>query len=134
ASGEDGAESDKPSPHGADHITDAGLAGTRDGKITGLRVHTYANLGGYLSTIAPGIPTTLYGRLVSGVYKIPAVYCHVSGVYTNTAMVDAYRGAGRPEASYTIERMVARFATEIGMDPAEVRRKNFVPPDEFPYD
>ena len=70
---------------------------------------------------------------ISGVYKIPAAYCKVYGVYTNTAMVDAYRGAGRPEASYLIERMVDRFAAEIGMDPAEVRRKNFIPPDAFPY-
>ena len=131
---EDRSENYKTSTHGRDHISDAELAGTRDGKITGLRVHTYANLGGYLSTIAPGIPTTLYGRLISGVYKIPAVYCHVSGVYTNTAMVDAYRGAGRPEASYVIERMVDRFAAEIGMDPAEVRRKNFIQPGDFPYD
>jgi carbon-monoxide dehydrogenase large subunit len=131
---EDRSENYKTSTHGRDHITDVEIAGTRDGKITGLRVYTYANLGGYLSTIAPGIPTTLYGRMISGVYKIPAVYCSVKGVYTNTAMVDAYRGAGRPEASYVIERMVDRFATEIGVDPAEVRRKNFIPPTDFPYD
>lgn len=131
---EDRAENYKYSTHGRDHITDAELCGTRDGTITGLRVHTYANLGAYLSTIAPGIPTTLYGRMLTGVYKIPAAYCAVKGVYTNTAMVDAYRGAGRPEASYLIERMVDRFALEIGMDPAEVRRKNFIPPDDFPYD
>ena len=131
---EDRSENYKSASHGRDHITDVEIAGTRDGKITGLRVETYANLGGYLSTIAPGIPTTLYGRLVNGVYKIPAVYCHVTGVYTNTAMVDAYRGAGRPEASYLIERMVSRFAAEIGMDSAEVRRKNFIQPNEFPFD
>jgi carbon-monoxide dehydrogenase large subunit len=131
---EDRSENYKSSTHGRDHITDAEIAGTRDGKITGLRVNTHANLGGYLSTIAPGIPTTLYGRIITGVYKIPAAYCHVTGVYTNTAMVDAYRGAGRPEASYLIERMVERFAAEIGMDPAEVRRKNFIQPADFPYE
>ena len=130
---EDRSENYKYSTHGRDHITEAEICGTKDGSITGLRVGTYANLGAYLSTIAPGIPTTLYGRIITGVYKIPAAYCHVQGVYTNTAMVDAYRGAGRPEASYLIERMVDRFAAEIGMDPAEVRRKNFIQPDEFPY-
>ena len=130
---EDRSENYKYSTHGRDHITEAEICGTRDGIITGLRVETYANLGAFLSTIAPGIPTTLYGRIISGVYKIPAAYCKVYGVYTNTAMVDAYRGAGRPEASYLIERMVDRFAAEIGMDPAEVRRKNFIPPDAFPY-
>lgn len=131
---EDRTENYQWTTHGRDHVTYAEVAGTRDGKITGLRVKTYANLGAYLSTIAPGIPTTLYGRMVPGVYKIPATFVEVYGVYTNTAMVDAYRGAGRPEAAYTIERMVDRFALEIGMDPADVRRKNFVPPDEFPHD
>lgn len=131
---EDRSENYKYSTHGRDHITDVEIAGKRDGTITALRATTYANLGAYLSTIAPGIPTTLYGRIITGVYKIPAAYIKVYGVYTNTAMVDAYRGAGRPEASYLIERMVDRFAAEIGMDPAEVRRKNFIPPDAFPYD
>jgi len=119
--------------HGRDHISDLEIAGTRDGKITGFRVHTYANLGGYLSTIAPGIPTTLYGRMLAGVYKIPNIFCEVHGVYTNTGMVDAYRGAGRPEATYAIERAVDMFADEIGMDPAEVRRRNFIQPEDFPY-
>ncbi len=119
--------------HGRDHVTYAEIAGTRDGKITALKVKTYANLGAYLSTAAPGIPTTLYGRMITGVYKIPNAFVEVYGVYTNTAMVDAYRGAGRPEATYLIERMIDLFAREIGMDPAEVRRLNFVPPDEFPY-
>jgi aerobic carbon-monoxide dehydrogenase large subunit len=130
---EDRTENYKYSTHGRDHVTDVELCGTRDGKISGLRVKTYANMGAYLSTIAPGIPTTLYARIVTGVYNIPAAYVHVTGAYTNTAMVDAYRGAGRPEASYLIERMVDRFAAEIGMDPAEVRRKNFIQPDQFPY-
>src|SRR5262245_9467173 len=120
--------------HGRDHITYLEIAGTRDGEITGLRVKTYANLGGRLSTIGPGIPTTLYGRVLSGCYKIPNVYCEVTGVYTNTAFVDAYRGAGRPEATYVIERAMDLFANEIGMDRAAIRRKNFIPPDAFPYD
>ncbi len=115
--------------HGRDHITYLEIAGKRDGEITGLRVKTYANLGGRLSTIGPGIPTTLYGRVLSGCYKIPNVYCEVTGVYTNTTFVDAYRGAGRPEATYVIERAMDLFADEIGMDPAAIRRKNFIPPD-----
>ena len=131
---EDRSDNYKYSTHGRDHVTEATISGNLDGKITGIKVDTYANLGAYISTIAPGIPTTLYGRLINGVYKIPAAYCHVVGTYTNTAMVDAYRGAGRPEASYVIERMVDRFAAEIGMDPADVRRKNFIQADEFPYD
>jgi carbon-monoxide dehydrogenase large subunit len=131
---EDRSENYQYSTHGRDHITDAEICGTKDGMITGLRVKTYANIGAYFSTIAAGIPTTLYGRIITGVYKIPAAYCHVTGAYTNTAMVDAYRGAGRPEASYLIERMVDRFAAEIGMDPAEVRRKNFIQPEDFPYE
>jgi carbon-monoxide dehydrogenase large subunit len=131
---EDRSENYKHSTHGRDHITEAEICGTRDGAITGLRAKTWANIGGYFSTIAAGIPTTLYGRIITGVYKIPAAYVHVTGAYTNTAMVDAYRGAGRPEASYLIERMIDRFAAEIGMDPAEVRRKNFIPPEDFPYD
>jgi aerobic carbon-monoxide dehydrogenase large subunit len=131
---EDRAENYQYSTHGRDHITDAEICGTKDGQITGLRVKTYANIGAYFSTIAAGIPTTLYGRIITGVYKIPAAYCHVTGTYTNTAMVDAYRGAGRPEASYLIERMIDRFAAEIGMDRAEVRRKNFIQPEDFPYE
>lgn len=120
--------------HGRDHITEIEVGAKRDGTITALKVKTYANLGGVLSTIAPGIPTTLYGRMLSGTYKIPNIYCHVTGVYTNTGMVDAYRGAGRPEATYVVERAVDLVADELGLDPADVRRKNFIPPDAFPYD
>jgi carbon-monoxide dehydrogenase large subunit len=119
--------------HGRDHITDLEVAAKNDGTITGLKVTTYANLGGVLSTIAPGIPTTLYGRMLSGAYKIPNIYCKVYGVYTNTGMVDAYRGAGRPEASFVIERAVDLVADKLGLDPAEVRRKNFIQPQDFPY-
>ncbi len=120
--------------HGRDHITYLEAAATRDGQVKGLRVKTYANLGGRLSTIGPGIPTTLYGRILSGPYKIPNVYCEVTGVYTNTTFVDAYRGAGRPEATYVVERAMDLLADELGIDPAELRRRNFLPPDAFPYD
>jgi carbon-monoxide dehydrogenase large subunit len=120
--------------HGRDHITYLEIGGTRDGEITGLRVKTYANLGGRLSTIGPGIPTTLYARVLSGCYKIPNVFAEVIGVYTNTTFVDAYRGAGRPEATYVIERAMDLFADEIGMDKAAIRRKNFIAPDAFPYE
>ena len=102
--------------------------------MTGLRVKTLANLGGRLSTIGPGIPTTLYARVLAGCYRIPNVYAEVTGVYTNTTFVDAYRGAGRPEATYVIERAMDLFAAEIGMDRAELRRRNFVQPDQFPYE
>jgi aerobic carbon-monoxide dehydrogenase large subunit len=119
--------------HGRDHITEIEVGAKQDGTITGLKVNTYANLGGTLSTIAPGIPTTLYGRLLSGAYKFPNIYCHVTGVYTNTGMVDAYRGAGRPEATYVVERAVDLVANKLGLDPAEVRRKNFIQPEDFPY-
>ena len=119
--------------HGRDHITDVEVGATKDGKVTGLKVHTYANLGGTLSTIATGIPTTLYGRLLSGAYKIPHFFCNVKGVFTNTGMVDAYRGAGRPEATYVVERAMDLVADELGLDPAEVRRTNFIQPEDFPY-
>jgi aerobic carbon-monoxide dehydrogenase large subunit len=120
--------------HGRDHITYVDVAATRQGEVKGLRVRTIANLGGRLSTIGPGIPTTLYGRILSGPYKIPAVHCEVTGVYTNTTFVDAYRGAGRPEATYVVERAMDLVADELGIDPAELRRRNFLPPDAFPYD
>lgn len=120
--------------HGRDHLTDIEVGAKRDGTITALKVNTYANLGGVLSTIAPGIPTTLYGRMLSGAYTIPHLFCQVTGVYTNTAMVDAYRGAGRPEATYVVERAVDLVANELGLDPAEVRRKNFIQPGNFPYE
>ncbi len=119
--------------HGRDHITEAEMAFDKDGKILGLRVRTVANLGAYLSTFAPAIPTYLYGTLLSGVYEIPAIWCEVQGVFTNTTPVDAYRGAGRPEACYVVERLVDLGARALGMDPAELRRKNFIPADKFPY-
>ncbi len=120
--------------HGRDHITYLEVGAKRDGTITALKAKTYANLGGVLSTIAPGIPTTLYGRMLSGAYRIPNIHCQVIGVYSNTGMVDAYRGAGRPEAAYVVERAVDLIARELALDPVEVRRRNFIPPDAFPYD
>jgi carbon-monoxide dehydrogenase large subunit len=120
--------------HGRDHVTYLRVGAKRDGTITALDAKTYANLGGILSTIAPGIPTTLYGRMLSGSYRIPNIHCEVLGVYTNTGMVDAYRGAGRPEATYVAERAVDLVARELDLDPVDVRRTNFIPPDAFPYD
>lgn len=119
--------------HGRDHIQDITLAARRDGTITGLSVRSMANMGAYSSTVAPGCLATLYGRMVSGVYHTPHIFSEVYGVYTNTALIDAYRGAGRPEATYLCERMIDLLAAELKMDPAEVRRKNFIRNDEFPY-
>ena len=117
--------------HGRDHATTAELAVDADGKILALRAKTKANLGGYLSTFASSVPTYLYAPLLSGQYDIPAIYCEVDGVYTNTAPVDAYRGAGRPEATFVVERLVEVAARQTGQDPAEFRRKNFI--RSFPH-
>ena len=113
--------------HGRDHVTDAAMAMSKDGKILGLHVKTTANLGAYLSTFAPAVPTFLYGTLLNGVYIMGAIKCEVTGVFTNTTAVDAYRGAGRPEACYVLERMVDAAAAALKMDPTDVRRKNFIP-------
>jgi carbon-monoxide dehydrogenase large subunit len=120
--------------HGRDHVTYLEVGAQKDGTITAFKARTLANLGGILSTIAPGIPTTLYGRMLSGAYRFPNIYCNVKGVYTNTGMVDAYRGAGRPEATYLIERAIDLVARELALDPTEVRRRNFIPSDAFPYE
>ena len=117
--------------HGRDHITEARLAMDEEGNFLALHVQTKANMGAYLSTFASSVPTYLYGTLLAGQYKTPNIYVEVDAVFTNTAPVDAYRGAGRPEATYLVERIVERAARELGMDPAELRRKNFI--DEFPY-
>ncbi len=127
------AESFLTDAHGRDHITHAELALDENGKFLGLRVHTTANMGAYLSTFASSIPTYLYGTLLAGQYTTPAVYVETDAVYTNTTPVDAYRGAGRPEATFVVERIVDEAARELGIDPAELRRRNFVPPDAFPY-
>ena len=116
-----------------DHLTKAELALDKDGKFVGLRVATLANLGAYLGAFAPAIPTWCYGPLLAGNYATPAIYVEVKGVFTNTAPVDAYRGAGRPEASYVVERLVDRAAREMKIDPIELRRRNFVPKDAYPY-
>ena len=117
--------------HGRDHITHAELAVTNDGKFLGFKNETIANLGAYARVFGTVTPTYLFGPCATGVYVIPAAYSNVKAVYTNTAPVDAYRGAGRPEATYTIERIVDKAATELGMDPIEIRMKNF--PTEFPF-
>ncbi len=131
---EDRTENYAHSAHGRDHVTDIEVGASADGRINALKVKTWANLGAYLSTIAPGVASTLYGRMVAGCYKIPNIHVEVQGVYTNTAMVDAYRGAGRPEATFLIERVCELVADATGVDPAEVRRRNFIQPEDFPYD
>ncbi|MCK0198815.1 xanthine dehydrogenase family protein molybdopterin-binding subunit [Ancylobacter sp. 6x-1] len=117
--------------HGRDHITTAELAMDERGKILGLRVKTRANMGAYLSTFASSIPTYLYAPLLSGQYDIPAIHAAVEAVYTTTAPVDAYRGAGRPEATFVIERLMEVAARELGVDPADFRKRNFV--RKFPH-
>ena len=117
--------------HGRDHVTTAELALDREGRFLALRVHTTANMGAYLSTFASCIPTILYATLLAGQYATPHIYCQVQAVFTNTVPVDAVRGAGRPEASYLVERIVERAARELKIDPAELRRRNFI--GKFPY-
>ena len=118
---------------GRDHVSHAELALDKDGKFLGLRVSTIANMGAYLSTFAPCVPTYLYATLLAGVYTTPAIYAEVKAVFTNTVPVDAYRGAGRPEATYLLERLVDKAAREMKMDRVEIRRQNFIPTDAFPY-
>jgi aerobic carbon-monoxide dehydrogenase large subunit len=117
--------------HGRDHVTHAELALDEGGKIIGLRVKTVANLGAYMSTFSSAVPTYLYATLLSGQYEIPLIYCSVDAVYTNTVPVDAYRGAGRPEATFVVERLIEVAARQLGIDPAELRRRNCV--KSFPY-
>jgi carbon-monoxide dehydrogenase large subunit len=119
--------------HGRDHVTEAELALDAGGTFLGLRVRTIANMGGYLSTFGPNIPSYLYGPLLAGVYTTPAIYCEVKAVFTNTLPVDAYRGAGRPEATFVLERLVDVAAREMGIDRAELRRKNTIPKSSYPY-
>ncbi|MEA2878905.1 MAG: aerobic carbon-monoxide dehydrogenase large subunit [Hyphomicrobiales bacterium] len=117
--------------HGRDHVTHAEMAFDAEGKITALRAKTIANLGAYMSTFSSSVPTYLYATLLSGQYGIPSIYCEVDAVYTNTVPVDAYRGAGRPEATYVVERLVEAGAREMNLDPADLRRKNFI--KTFPH-
>ena len=119
--------------HGRDHVTHAELALDESGKFLGLKVQTMANMGAYLSTFGPLVPTYLYATLLSGQYVLPAIHCTVKAMFTNTAPVDAERGAGRPEATFVVERLVENAARETGIDRAEIRRRNFIQPDAFPY-
>ncbi|WP_198968618.1 xanthine dehydrogenase family protein molybdopterin-binding subunit [Xylophilus sp. ASV27] len=117
--------------HGRDHVSHAEMAMDQDGRFLALRVHTDANLGAYLSTFASAVPTILYGTLLAGQYTTPQIYVEVDAWFTNTAPVDAYRGAGRPEATYLLERLVSRCAWEMGLAQDEIRRRNFI--TTFPY-
>jgi aerobic carbon-monoxide dehydrogenase large subunit len=119
--------------HGRDHVTQAALAMDANGQFLAFKVNTTANMGAYLSTFASSVPTYLYGTLLAGQYKTPAIYVEVNSVFTNTAPVDAYRGAGRPEATYLVERIVEKAAGEMSLNPAELRRRNFIGKDQFPY-
>ncbi len=119
--------------HGRDHVSKAQLALSSDGTFLGLRVHTVANMGAYLSMFAPLIPTFFYATLLAGQYRTPAIHAEVKAVFTNTTPVDAVRGAGRPEATYVLERVIDAAAFEMKIDPAELRRMNMIAPDAFPY-
>ncbi|MFG6562511.1 xanthine dehydrogenase family protein molybdopterin-binding subunit [Sulfitobacter sp. 1A15299] len=117
--------------HGRDHVTKIELALDAENNFTAIRTDTYANMGAYLSTFAPSVPTWLHGTLMAGNYKTPLIYVNVKAVFTNTVPVDAYRGAGRPEATYQLERLIDKAAHELQVDPIKLRRQNFV--TEFPY-
>jgi carbon-monoxide dehydrogenase large subunit len=119
--------------HARDHVTEAEMAMDENGRFLGLRVSTVANMGAYLSTFGPNIPTNLYGPLLSGVYKLPAIYCEVKCVFTNTLPVDAYRGAGRPEATFCLERLVDVAASEMKLSKDEIRRRNMLRSEDYPY-
>ncbi|MCR8726284.1 xanthine dehydrogenase family protein molybdopterin-binding subunit [Frigidibacter sp. ROC022] len=119
--------------HGRDHVTKIELALDNEGHFLALRTNTYANMGAYLSTFSTSVPTYLHGTLMAGNYKTPHIYVNVKAVFTNTVPVDAYRGAGRPEATFQLERVIDKAAREMGIDPIEIRRRNFIQPDEFPY-
>jgi len=117
--------------HGRDHVTRIELALDGDNNFTAIRTETHANMGAYLSTFAPSVPTWLHGTLMAGNYKTPVIYVNVKAVFTNTVPVDAYRGAGRPEATFQLERVIDKAARELGVDPIALRRQNFI--TEFPY-
>ena len=119
--------------HGRDHVTRIDLALDENGKFLAIRTDTLANMGAYLSTFASSVPTWLHGTLMAGNYTTPLIYVNVKAVFTNTVPVDAYRGAGRPEATFQLERVIDKAAREMGIDPVELRRRNFIQPDQFPY-
>jgi aerobic carbon-monoxide dehydrogenase large subunit len=127
----DRSESFLTDAHGRDHVTTAEMAFDKDNKILALRVKTLANFGAYMSLFSSAVPTYLYATLLSGQYVIPAIYCEVTGIYTNTTPVDAYRGAGRPEASFLLERLMETAARQVKVDPTELRNRNFI--RQFPY-
>ncbi|WP_108814884.1 xanthine dehydrogenase family protein molybdopterin-binding subunit [Loktanella sp. Alg231-35] len=119
--------------HGRDHVTKIELACEKDGTFIAFRTETLANVGAYLSNFSTATPTFLHGTLMAGNYTVPNVYVNLKAVFTNTAPVDAYRGAGRPEATYSIERVIDMAARELGIDPVEIRRKNFIKPEQYPF-
>ena len=119
--------------HGRDHVTKAEMALDADGKFLAMRVSSHANMGAYLQLFSVSIPTLFHGFLLAGQYTTPAIYLEMRSVMTNTAPVDAARGAGRPEATYLLERLVDVSALEMGLDPAEIRRRNFIKADQMPY-
>jgi carbon-monoxide dehydrogenase large subunit len=129
----DRSESFLSDAHGRDHVSTAELALDGDGRFLALHVRSHCNMGAYLSTFATAVPTYLYATLLAGVYTTPAIYAEVKAVFTNTVPVDAYRGAGRPEATFLLERLVDAAAHDTGMDRVDIRRKNFIPRDAFPY-
>ncbi len=116
-----------------DHATHAELALSAEGEFLGLKVSTIANLGAYVSTVGAAIPSAIYSALLAGLYRTPAIHVEVTGAFTNTLPTDAYRGAGRPEACYVLERLADRAARELGLDRAEIRRRNFIPRAAMPY-
>ncbi|TDB65867.1 xanthine dehydrogenase family protein molybdopterin-binding subunit [Arundinibacter roseus] len=113
--------------HGRDHVTKAEMGFDADGNVQALRIKTYANLGAYLSTFAPAVPTYLHGTLLQGLYTTPKIHIDLCGMFTHTVAVDAYRGAGRPEATYLLERLMDLAALEMGKDPVQLRKQNFIP-------
>ena len=117
--------------HGRDHVSHAEMAMDKDGKFLAMRVHTDANLGAYLSTFSTAVPTILYATLLAGQYTCPQIYVEVDAWFTNTAPVDAYRGAGRPEATYLLERLVSRCGWDLGLSQDEIRKRNFI--SQWPY-
>ena len=128
----DRVESFMSDAHGRDHATHVELGVDKDGKFVALKVSTIANMGAYLSTFSTCVPTYLYGTLLAGTYTTPVIYVETKAVFTHTVPVDAYRGAGRPEATFLLERIVDLAADELGIDPAELRRKNFIPTGRLP--
>ena len=129
----DRSESFVSDAHGRDHVTHAELAMTKDGDFLGLRVKTVASLGAYANQVGPLVPTLLYSRMLPGLYRIPAALAEVTGVFTNTVVTDAYRGAGRPEAAYVIERLVDKAARDLNIPAAALRHRNYIRPDEMPF-